>query len=68
MTEAMLRTHEQEIRIMGEAALEEMRRRIALAQMPPAQRRRLYEACDARERELERRLDALVEFGEVEVE
>jgi hypothetical protein len=68
MTEAMLRTHEQEIRIMDAAALDEMRRRIGIAKLPPAQRQRLYEACDARERELERRRDALVEFGEVEAE
>lgn len=68
MTEAMLRTHEQSIRVMGETELEEMRRRISMAQMPEEQRRRLYRACDERERELDRRRDALVEHGDIEVE
>jgi len=68
MTEAMLRTHEQDIRVMGEAELEEMRRRISMARMPEEQRRRLYRACDTREQELLRRRDALVEHSDIEAE
>jgi hypothetical protein len=63
----MLRTHEREIETMDEAALEEMRRRISLANLPGDQRERLYAACDRREAELARRLQAMAQHGDIEV-